>query len=558
MFTSEPDSTWNIPNKPIINRNFELVITEEIVEKKLKQLNVNKSPGPDKLHPRILFELADVIAPSLCVLYNTSITIGSIPNPWKDAQIAAIHKKGDKKYCGNYRPISLTSVVCKVLESIVKDYLVKHMLENNLLSNKQFGFLSGRSTTIQLLKVLNHWTKIIDEGGDVDVVYCDFQKAFDKVPHKRLISVLQHYGVDNCIVKWITGFLSHRRQQVKVNNAFSEWHSVISGVPQGSVLGPILFIIYINTLVDVIKSSELYLFADDNKLYHPIFNDNDRLELQSDIDRMHEWSLNSMLTFHLTGSPEDKCVSMHIGNKTNPTQYTMNGIELKLKQDEKDLGVIIDSQLNFEKHISTKVNKANQIMGLIRRTMTYLDEATFCLLYKSLVRPHLEYANSVWSPRSTKNIKLVESVQRRATKLVPGLRELSYKERLIKLDLPTLIYRRYRGDMIEVYKIVSGLYNDSNGFLPIIETTTRGNTLKIFKEACRTKLRKEFFTQRIVDQWNLLPARIVTSTSLNIIKSKLDKVWKNSCVMYDSEVNIVKLTSAGNDVMRRLNDIVTI
>ena len=220
-------------------------------------------------------------------------------------------------------------------------------------------------------------------------------KAFDKVSHKRLVKILKYYCLPAKVIDWIKSFLTNRKQRVLVNGIASGWHDVISGVPQGSVLGPILFVIYINTLVDVVQHSDLFLFADGNKLFKIIFNDEDTVLLQKDIDSMFSWTLNYLLLFH-----PNRCFTMHISSKLNETithAYTMNNRILENKSELKDLGILIDEHLKFSNHIAEKVNKANQIMGLIRRTFVHLDMYNFNLLYKSLVRLHLEYGN-IWSP----------------------------------------------------------------------------------------------------------------------------------------------------------------
>ena len=199
---------------------------------------------------------------------------------------------------GNYRSVSLTSIICKVMESIVRDVLVKYMKDNLLFTDRKFGFLGGRSTTLQLLKVLDDWTEVLDRGGYVDVVYCEFMKAFDTVPHSHLIQVLEYYGVDSFLVKWIRGFLTDRKQCVIINGESSTWSDVSSGIQQGSVLGPVLFVVYINTIVESVTDSELYLFADDAKVYNIMNNEQDLLEPQADLDRMCKWSESSLLRFH--------------------------------------------------------------------------------------------------------------------------------------------------------------------------------------------------------------------------------------------------------------------
>ena len=235
------------------------------------------------------------------------------------ANITAIYKKGSKKLAGNYRPVSLTSVVCKLMESIIKDSIMEHMSKNNLLNSQQYGFVSGRSTVLQLIKVMDRWTEILDKGGCVDVVYCDFLKAFDKVPHKRLVQKLNYYGITPLLVNWIKEFLSDRKQKVMVNGECSTWYEVTSGIPQGSVLGPTLFVIYINSLPDVISQSSSYLFADDTKLANGIFENSDCEALQSDLNNMVEWTDKSLLKFH-----PDKCVHMTIGkSKLDERTYTL-------------------------------------------------------------------------------------------------------------------------------------------------------------------------------------------------------------------------------------------
>ena len=214
-----------------------------------------------------------------------------MPLDWISADIAVIHKKGSRKEIGNYRPVSLTSICCKMMESFIRDHLMEYFLSHQLFSNKQFGFIKCKSTVTQLLTVLDKWTECLEMNGQVDVIYTDFEKAFDKVPHKRLTDKLSSYGIDVEIIKWIKAFLANRRQRVKINGHFLVWREVFSGIPQGSILGPILSIIFINDLVEVCgSSSDLFLYADDAKLFKHVRNTVDTNVLQKDLDNFKQWS----------------------------------------------------------------------------------------------------------------------------------------------------------------------------------------------------------------------------------------------------------------------------
>ena len=422
---------------------------EEDVSKKLHSLNPYKSCGPDGLHSRLLKELADQIAGPISAFFNQTLERRKLPDDWKKANISSIFKKGSKNIPANYRPISLTSILCKLMESFVRDHLMNHLLENNLLTTKQHGFITGRSTVTQLLKYLDKCARAVAVGRVVDAIYLDFEKAFDTVPHRRLLEKLKAYGINGDVLEWVKDYLSNRTQIVSVNGTESDLGLVLSGVPQGTVLGPLLFVVYINDMLDTVSSDAL-LFADDTKIYRQVCSKEDALELQNDIKRLEEWTKRWLLRFNA-----DKCHVLSIGKLENilhTQRYQIGGKELEHVFEEKDLGVLVDSDLNFEEHMASKIKKANQIVGLIRRSFTYLDAKSFVKLYTALVRPHLEYAQCVWSPRLKKHQNMLERVQERATKLVDHMNGIDYSERLKILNLPTLSFRRFRGDMIEMYK----------------------------------------------------------------------------------------------------------
>ena len=427
-------------------------VTEAQMLKALQSLKVDKSPGPDGLHPRVLKEVASEIAYPLTVLFNTSIKTGKIPRAWKVQEVRPIFKKGDKTAPGNYRPVSLTAIICKVFEAFLRDVLYNHLVQNNLLSEHQYGFCKGRSCISQLLVTIHNWISFMDKGVPTDAVYLDLSKAFDTVPHKKLLHKLKGYGVGGDILNWITDFLSDRKQYVSVNGSCSGETPVTSGVPQGSVLGPILFIYYINDMPDLIKVF-IKIFADDTKASNQILSLEDSLVLQSSIDNLCCWTKDWDVTFNCA-----KCGVMHLGKNNPKHKYTINNTILHETTSEKDLGVYVDPLLNFEDHINITVKKARKIAGLIMRNITYKSKDIMVPLFKSLVRPILEYGNVIWCPHTRKYIDFVENVQRKFSKCIAGTNNKSYEERLAFLNLPSLEFRRLRGDPIETFKLCNGLF----------------------------------------------------------------------------------------------------
>ena len=326
-----------------------LVVSTDEVFKRLKSLNVSKSMGQDNCHPRLLKETAESIKEPLQTIFNKTFKEGVLPEVWKDAHVTALYKnKGEKTDTNNYRPVSLTSVPCRLCERTVRDVIMKHMSENKLFSDSQYGFRNKRSCVLQLLEVLDSWSRSLDNGNQVDTIYLDIRKAFDSISHKILIQKLEAYGIGGEVLEWVRDFLKGRRQRVMLNGKKSEWKEVTSGVPQESVLGPVLFIVYINDM------------PDDAKIFTEIESPNDQDELQADLFDSCEWGKDWLLEHNIK-----KCKFIQYGNIIYDYEYKMTNrnnevITITKDSEEKDLGIWFEENLKFNKHISVTVKKANR------------------------------------------------------------------------------------------------------------------------------------------------------------------------------------------------------
>ena len=537
-FTAEDiNSIPHIDPKPLLTSQLkDFNVNIERVLKVVRGLKINKSPGIDGFHPRVIKELDTIIADPITIIYMKSIEESVVPSQWKDAEITPIFKKAERHLPQNYRPVSLTSVICKMLEKLVVEDIVNHVKMNHLNCKQQHGFTTCKCTSTNLLEVLNVITEAQMHGIPVDILFLDYQKAFDTVPHQRLLKQIESFGISDKALKWIQSFLNNRRQRVRVNNETSEWKPVLSGIPQGSILGPILFTLYVNDIPDKLKSI-IAMYADDTKLLSTITSDNPKNDLSVDLETLEEWANMFQMKFH-----PDKCHVMHIGANNPRVDYTMSKENtrhtLEKVSVEKDLGILIDDKLKFSDHINTKVNKANQILGCLKHTFKHITKDILKLLYTSLIRPHLEYGSCVWNPHLKKDQDAIERIQRRATKLVPELRNLSYSERLKALNLPTLKFRRERADLIETYNILTGKHEinkhcrcshcpNKEMFQQSLATTTRGHSMKLQSQKV-SGIRYHFLADRVVNNWNKLPEAAVSQPTLQKFKTEIHKQWSDT------------------------------
>ena len=538
VFTSDTGAYQDIPNMNVEDELMRITVTDEEVRNKIDSLKFGKAPGPDGISTSILKNLKEQLIEPLRILFQQSIDQECVPEDWKRAKVVPLFKKGAKGVAANYRPVSLTSTVCKLLESIIRDAITDHLIRYNLLRESQHGFTSNRSCQTNLIEFMDLITKFIDAGDPVDVVYLDFSKAFDKISHQKLCSKLKAHGINGNVLNWIKDWLTNRKQWVTVNGFLSDEAAVSSGVPQGSVLGPILFIIYINDIDEAVTNliEMLRKFADDTKIAKRIKSDNDKVLLQKCLDNLFEWSSKWSMEFNTK-----KCKVMHFG-KNNPNyQYNINGDVLQSVDTEKDIGVKITSNLKPSEHCQEAAGRARSVLGQISRCFHYRDKYVFLNLFKQYVRPHLEFSSAAWSPWLLGDINILEQVQIRALGMISGLQAKDYVDQLKELNIWSLQKRRIMFDLLQAYKIIHGIGNIKCNIKMVGQRSQNSRTTRLqadefnlTKERCRIDCRKNFFTNRIVEVWNSLPSELKHTTPVKKFRSKLI-IWMNEHKLTDMD-----------------------
>ena len=434
----------------------QLTIDTNGVAKQLKNVNPAKACGPDGIPNMILKTCADAIAPALTCIYRRSIQTGQLPADWRSASITAVFKKGDRNKAENYRPVSLTSVACKLLEHIICRHLRNHLERHNILTDRNHGFRSGYSCETQLITTLHDLFESYDAGKQTNVVMLDFSKAFDTVPHNKLLHKLDHYGIRGPIHKWLTNFLTKKKKKKRVvqERVASGEATVDSGVPQGTVLGPLLFLCHINDLPEAVKS-QVRLFADDCLLYRNISTPQDHITLQEDLRHLEDWAKKWGMRFNA-----QKCYILSSRSKSTHT-YNLNGVFLKQVQQHPYLGVMISDDLKRGKHIAYISRKAGATVGFLRRNLRNCPKQYRRLGYIALVRSRLEYAETVWDPYYQQDNEKLERVQRQAARFITKdyrTREPGCVNRMLQdLYLLPLAERRRQVRLALMYKITGGL-----------------------------------------------------------------------------------------------------
>ncbi|CAH8546386.1 unnamed protein product [Dicrocoelium dendriticum] len=493
-----------------------ITFTAGMVLKKLLCMRKHSSPGIDNIHPKSLAVMGESLAEPLARFFQRCFDQMYVPEMWKCGIITPIHKGGSRSDPANYRPVTLLPVLSKVMEAIVADVLTAYLEESAFLAHEQHGFRRNRSCTTNLMLARSSWTKLIDSGAGVDVVYLDFSKAFDRLDHGILICKLQSFGIGDPLLGWITSFLLHRSLEVKVRGSLSHPIQVECGVPQGSVLGPRLFLMYIDDIAALILSNCL-LYADDIKVWRAINTPDDSAILQEDLDKVYAWSVQNQLPFNT-----EKCRVLHLRHQS-AFFYKLGDHVLHTTAEEKDLGVLIQSDLGCSAQAKKASNASIRNLGLLRRTFGRFDPSVFHQLLGAYIRPHVEYAIQVWQPWLRKDLSDLEKPQRRATKNVKGLGQLRYEDRLRSLGIFSGQYRRLRGDLILAYQILTDPNHTCRHLLELSNNNNlRGHHLKLAVQYSRLECRRNFFSVRVCQAWNALPESVVSAPNLIEFKNRVD------------------------------------
>ena len=509
----------------------EVNFTEKVIFDHICKLNINKAHGHDGISVRIIKLCGISICKPLCIIFKNCISKGYFPKKWKKANVIPIHKKNEKNLSANYRPVSLLPICGKIFEKVIFDNLYFYIFKNNLISDKQSGYRRGDSTVKQLLSITHEIYKAFDSKHAVRAIFLDISKAFDRVWHAGLIHKLQKNGIDGDMLNILSNFLSDRKQRVTIDGQFSAWANIEAGVPQGSLLGPLLFLIYIDDLINVVDS-DIRIFADDTFIFKIVIDENSSGELNRDLWNINDWATKWKMSFN----PDIKkqAVEVIFSDKRRKLVFTpllFNNIPVKTVSETKHLGMVLDSKLSFDSHMNEKLTKANQGLGIMKHLKKWVPHNTLEVIYKMYVRPHLDYGDIVYDSSDACNTpnsiaKKVENIQYGAAKIILGAWHGTSREKLYDiLGWESLLDRRKLRKLCLLYEIEN---NMSPNYLQVTldaqkySENSRFFNKGIFKEIiCNNKKFKLSFFPSVIKDWNSLDAAIKQSKSKNIFKNRL-------------------------------------
>jgi hypothetical protein len=452
------DSGHNLPDQEFINVEplINIEIEESEVMDQLNNINTKKAYGPDGLPPRLIKEAKRVISKPLTMLFNKSLSTASFPELWKRANVLPIFKKGAKNIMGNYRPVSLLCVNAKIFEKIIFKHLYNHFKDNFLISIWQSGFRPAMSTVTQLIELHHSFCNAVSNGKEIRVVFLDISKAFDRVWHKGLLWKLKKFGIQGALFDWIADYLKDRCQRVIINGQCSQWTKIKAGVPQGSNLGPLLFLIFINDIVHVIRHCQIRLFADDTCLFITVDNREEAARMiNEDTSRIEAWAHQWLVTFgpHKT---ETLLVSNKGTLQNHPDLYLGDHL-IKSVNEHNHLGIILSHDLKWKAHINELVSKCSKLINITKKFKYTLDRKSLETIYLSIIRPKMEYGDVLFAGTYEIDLDKLDQLQIEAMRVVTGATAKSNIDLLYEdLNWAFLKDRRNHHCLSMMYKIVHG------------------------------------------------------------------------------------------------------
>ena len=531
--------TDTVPESYLISTNatfsFKRCSPNEVL-KLLEKLDTKKWTGLDNLPSRMLKIAAGVLAPSLAFLFNQSISSGIVPTEWKLARVTPIFNKGKRQDVNNYRPISIIPAVAKVFERIIYDQFFKYLNENDLLVNCQSGFRSLHSTLTSLLEASNSWSVNIDNGLINGVIFIDLKKAFDTIDHKILLRKLASYGIDHRALKWFDSYLSDRQQKCVVNGELSGARAVTCGVPQGSLIGPLLFLIYFNDLPNCLSKALPRMYADDTSISIAA-SSLPELEsaLNAELASLHEWLNVNKLSLNIA-----KTELMLIGSRqrlsANTTGHSLTvqikGHEIDRVPHTKSLGVHIDQNLSWSKHVNETAKIVSSGIGALKRLRPFICEDTAILLYRALIEPYFDYCCPVWDGLSNELADKLQKLQNRAIRVITKSDHYSSATALRgELGWDNLSTRRKKQKLKLMFKTL----NDQSPeylkglFIPFsTDYGLRNSDNKLALPKPRTDFLKRSFCYSGAQLWNSLPSNVRAIRSFTKFKNKIDRQMSSS------------------------------
>ena len=536
VFSNPNSETKKSPKIDITHQDIleSIDFSPEDIVKAINEIGTYSTSGEKDIPAIVLKNCKETLAYPIWKMWKESLETGEIPPEFKYQIITPVHKKGSKAIPSNYRPISLTSHLIKIFERVLRIKIVAYLEENNILCPNQHGFRPGRSCLTQLLKHVDTILRNFLENNSTDSIYLDYAKAFDKVDHTLLLEKLYSYGIRGKIHAWLTSYLRNRIQTVVINGVKSYPATVQSGVPQGTVLGPVLFILYLNDLTKCIKHSYVSSFADDTRLLKEIQTTLDVDLLQTDLNESIRWSAENNMSLH-TDKFEYLC--HNTGSSKLLQELPFSSEFYKYTTDDGtcitpasmvcDLGINITPELLWSPHINIITNSARKVTSWALSVFKDRSATTMLLLYKSLIRSKVEYNCPLWDPTKVEDIVTLESIQRSFTSKIASVSELHYWERLEKLNLMSLQRRRERYSIIVIYKILHKIIpNDLN--IAFVTSERRGIRVKIPSIQRDSKLKyitqyDASFPVRASKLWNRIPANLTTKSSMESFKSGLTR-----------------------------------